>query len=170
MTKEHTNLLGTEELLIETTVNGERIVKSVGVRQHLADFVRIELGLTGTHLGCEHGICGSCSVLLDGEIVRGCLTLAVQAHGRVVQTIEGASDSGELRDLQEAFSRRNAFQCGYCTAGMLLTAHALLRERTALTRVEIREHISGNFCRCTGYQAIVDAIADVALLRAGLKS
>jgi carbon-monoxide dehydrogenase small subunit len=155
-------LHGSEEVQLETTVNGEAVRKAINVRQHLADFVRSELGLTGTHLGCEHGVCGSCTLVLDGEVVRGCLTLAVQAQGRSVQTIEGASDSGELKALQDAFLRRNASQCGFCTAGMLLTARELLRKGGAPTREEIREHISGNFCRCTGYQSIVEAILEVA--------
>src|SRR4051812_47212949 len=159
--------LGSEELVLETTVNGEAVRKAINVRQHLADFLRNELGLTGTHLGCEHGVCGSCTVLLDGAVVRGCLTLAAQAHGRSVETIEGLSDKGELKKLQEAFIRRNASQCGFCTAGMLLTARELLQSNQPLTREAVREHISGNFCRCTGYQSIVEAILEVAGEREG---
>ena len=159
--------IGDEQVVLETTVNGERVRKPVDVRQHLADFLRTELGLTGTHLGCEHGVCGSCTVVLDGIVVRGCLTLAVQAQGRSVQTIEGASDSGELKELQDAFLRHNASQCGFCTSGMLLTARELLAKGGALTRAEVRDHISGNFCRCTGYQSIVEAILDVAGRREG---
>jgi carbon-monoxide dehydrogenase small subunit len=159
--------IGSEELVLETTINGERVRKAINVRLHLADFVRGELGLTGTHLGCEHGVCGSCTLVLDGSVVRGCLTLAVQAQGRSVQTIEGASDSGELKELQDAFLRHNASQCGFCTAGMLLTARELLSRGGSPTREEVREHISGNFCRCTGYQSIVEAILEVAAKRAG---
>lgn len=158
--------IGSEELLLDTTVNGEPVRRAINVRQHLADFLRGELGLTGTHLGCEHGVCGSCTVVLDGAVVRGCLTLAVQAQGRSVQTIEGASDSGELKELQDAFVRHNASQCGFCTGGMLLTARELLSTGTSLTREEVRDHISGNFCRCTGYQSIVEAILEVAGKRA----
>jgi aerobic-type carbon monoxide dehydrogenase small subunit (CoxS/CutS family) len=146
---------------VELTVNGTRIRRRVAARQHLADFLREELELTGTHLGCEHGACGACTVLLDGAAVRGCLVLAVQAAGRSVETIEGLCERGALAELQDAFIARNAAQCGYCTAGMLLTAAELLAEGRAMSRDEIRAFISGNFCRCTGYQAIVDAIADV---------
>jgi carbon-monoxide dehydrogenase small subunit len=145
-------------LEIELRVNGTPVRRRVGARQHLADFLRDELELTGTHLGCEHGVCGACSVLVNGEVVRGCLMLAVQAQGAAVETIEGLSESGALSELQEAFHRRNAAQCGFCTPGMLLTAHQLLRRERAPSRAEIREYISGNFCRCTGYHAIVDAI------------
>ncbi len=147
-----------ERLDISLTVNGEAIEARVPVRQHLVDFLRLELGLTGSHLGCEQGVCGACTVRLDGEIVRGCLTLAVQAHGARVETIEGVSESGEIADLQQAFVELNALQCGYCTPGMLLTAAELLAEGRAASREEIRTYLSGNFCRCTGYQAIVDAI------------
>jgi carbon-monoxide dehydrogenase large subunit len=146
---------------VELTINGTRIRKQVAARQHLADFLREELELTGTHLGCEQGACGACTVLLDGAAVRSCLVLAVQAAGRSVETIEGLSERGSLAELQAAFIARNAAQCGYCTAGMLLTAAELLAERKPMSRDEIRAFISGNFCRCTGYQAIVDAIADV---------
>ncbi|GAA4333970.1 (2Fe-2S)-binding protein [Pigmentiphaga soli] len=155
---------------IHTVVNGRPMQCRVRARQHLADMVRDELGLTGTHLGCEHGVCGGCSVLLDGAVVRGCLTLAAQAGGRCVETIEGASERGVLRALQEEFARRNAAQCGFCTPGMLLTAHELLESGVRATRAEIREHISGNFCRCTGYQAIVDAIEAVMARRGDHRS
>jgi carbon-monoxide dehydrogenase small subunit len=128
---------------------------------HLVDFLREELGLTGSHLGCEHGVCGACTVRVDGEIVRGCLMLAVQANGCRVETVEGLSDSGELKRLQKAFHERNALQCGFCTPGMLLAAQDLLKRNPKPDREAIRAHISGNFCRCTGYQAIVDAIEDV---------
>jgi carbon-monoxide dehydrogenase small subunit len=131
-------------------------------RTNLADFLREHLQLTGTHVGCEHGVCGACTVRVDGEIVRACLMLAVQAHGASVQTIEGLSDSGEIADLQEAFRTRNALQCGYCTPGMLMAAQDLLKQQPAPSREEIREHLSGNYCRCTGYHAIIDAIEATA--------
>jgi aerobic carbon-monoxide dehydrogenase small subunit len=156
-------------LEIRLTVNGEPVRESVDARKTLVDFLREDLGLTGSHVGCEHGVCGACTVRLDGVIVRGCLTLAVQCEGASVETIEGVSDAGEIADLQEAFQRRNALQCGYCTPGMLLTAAELLATRKAPTRDEIREHISGNYCRCTGYQAIVDAVEFVVQARAGAR-
>ena len=146
---------------ITLTVNGTQVSRRVAPRQHLVDFLREELGLTGSHVGCEHGVCGACTLLVDGEIVRGCLMLAVQANGCRVETIEGLSDSGELREIQTAFHRRNALQCGFCTPGMLMAAQDLLRQNRTATREEIRRHISGNYCRCTGYQAIVDAIEEV---------
>jgi carbon-monoxide dehydrogenase small subunit len=155
---------------LELTVNGEKIRADVPTRRNLADFLRENLSLTGTHIGCEQGVCGACTVRLDGEIVRGCLVLAVQAQGRVVETIEGVSDSGEIADLQSAFETRNALQCGYCTPGMLLTAQELLMREPAPNRETIREYISGNYCRCTGYQAIVDAVEATALSRRGAKS
>ena len=143
------------------TVNGRPVTRRVQPRQHLIDFLREELGLTGSHVACEHGACGACTVRVDGEIRRGCLTLAVQAHGRSVDTVEGLTDSGELRALQQAFHERNALQCGFCTPGMLLTAQELVATRPTATREEIREFMSGNLCRCTGYQAIIDAIEAV---------
>ena len=151
----------TASLEIALTVNGERVMRSVEARTHLADFLRESLGFTGTHLGCEHGACGACTVRVDGEIVRACLMLAVQADGAVVETVEGLTDSGELAALQQAFHQRNALQCGFCTPGMLVTALDLLRRRPTASRREIREHLAGNYCRCTGYQAIVDAIESV---------
>jgi aerobic-type carbon monoxide dehydrogenase small subunit (CoxS/CutS family) len=149
------------ELEIETTVNGALIRRRVDARQHLADFVREELQFTGTHLGCEHGVCGACSLLVDGTVVRGCLMLAVQADGKRIDTIEGLSDSGAISDLQAAFADRNAAQCGFCTPGMLLTAHEMLRKGGIETREDIRTFIAGNLCRCTGYESIVDAIEAV---------
>ena len=146
-------------------VNGAPYTIEVEPRRSLADALREDCGLTGTHLGCEHGVCGACTVRVDGAIVRGCLTLAVQADGRRVDTIEGLSDSGELAGLQEAFHRRNASQCGYCTPGMLIAAQDLVTNHPDATRERIREHLSGNYCRCTGYQAIVDAIEDVLAAR-----
>jgi carbon-monoxide dehydrogenase small subunit len=147
--------------VIETVVNGEAVQREVPVRMHLTDFLRESLDLTGSHLGCEHGVCGACQVMVDNEVVRGCLTLAVQAHGKRVDTIEGLSEQGVLAQLQAAFLQHNALQCGFCSSGMLLSALELVRERPRATREEIREHISGNYCRCTGYQAIVDAIEAV---------
>ena len=149
------------EIDVELTVNGAAVRKRVEARLHLADFLREELQFTGTHLGCEHGVCGACSVLVDGKVVRGCLMLAVQADGKRVDTIEGLSDSGAIADLQNAFADRNAAQCGYCTPGMLLTAHEMLATGGIETRGEIREFMSGNFCRCTGYEPIIDAIETV---------
>ena len=146
---------------IRLTLNGQSLEREVQARTHLVDFLRDSAELKGSHLGCEHGVCGACTVQLDGQIVRGCLVLAVQADGRHVNTVEGLSDSGALRQLQAAFVRRNALQCGFCTSGMLLAAHELVEQRPLSTREEVREWISGNYCRCTGYQAIVDAICDV---------
>jgi aerobic-type carbon monoxide dehydrogenase small subunit (CoxS/CutS family) len=144
------------------TVNGQTVMRRVPARMHLVDFLREELGLTGSHLGCEHGVCGACTVLVDGAIVRGCLMLAVQADGCKVDTIEGLSDSGELKRLQQAFHEKNALQCGFCTPAMLLAAQDLLKKNPKPDRETIRAHISGNYCRCTGYQAIVDAIEEVS--------
>jgi carbon-monoxide dehydrogenase small subunit len=146
---------------VALTVNGVAVRRRVEPRQHLVDFLRDELGLTGSHTGCEHGVCGACTVRVDGQIVRGCLMLAVQADGCKVETVEGLSDSGELAKLQKAFHERNALQCGFCTPGMLLAAQDLVLSSVKPTREEIRNHISGNYCRCTGYQAIVDAIDEV---------
>ena len=156
-----------EAVVITLTVNGTQVTRSVLPRQHLVDFLREELGLTGSHVGCEHGVCGACTLRVDGEIVRGCLMLAVQANGCRVDTIEGLSDSKELAPLQQAFHRRNALQCGFCTPGMLMAAQDLLRHNPKASREEIRLHISGNYCRCTGYQAIVDAIEEVMQAQAG---
>ncbi len=147
---------------IKLIVNGERVTEQAPVRRNLVDFLRINLGLTGSHVGCEHGVCGACTVEVDGEIVRGCLMLAVQADGKSVNTVEGLSDSGKLRALQAAFHKRNALQCGFCTPGILLTARDMLKKETDLNREKIRHLLSGNYCRCTGYQAIVDAIESVA--------
>ena len=147
-----------ETLEISLTVNGEPITKTIPVRQHLVDFLRTDLGLTGSHLGCEHGVCGACSIRVDGAVIRGCLMLAVQADGADVVTVEGLTETGEIADLQKNFVERNAMQCGYCTPGMLITAADLLKNPTPTTREKIRNHLSGNFCRCTGYHAIVDAV------------
>jgi carbon-monoxide dehydrogenase small subunit len=152
---------------IALTVNGERVTARVEARKSLVDFLRDDLILTGSHIGCEHGVCGACSVRVNGEVVRGCLMLAVQCDGANVETIEGVSDTGEIADLQDAFEKRNALQCGYCTPGMLMTAADLLKANPRPTREQIREHISGNYCRCTGYHAIVDAVETVAAKRNG---
>ncbi|MBI1943017.1 MAG: (2Fe-2S)-binding protein [Betaproteobacteria bacterium] len=145
---------------IALTVNGAQVSRRVEPRQHLVDFLREDLGLTGSHVGCEHGVCGACTVRVNGEIVRGCLMLAVQANGCRVETVEGLSDSRELAGLQKAFHERNALQCGFCTPGMLMAAQDLVRRKGKLSRAEIRNHLSGNYCRCTGYQAIVDAVEE----------
>ena len=145
-------------MMITLRVNGERVSRHVEPRRHLIDFLRQELGLTGSHAGCEHGVCGACTVRVDGEIVRGCLVLAASLDGTEVTTIEGLTDSGEVADLQDEFVARNAAQCGFCTPGMVMTAADILAHQPDATRAEIREHLSGNYCRCTGYQAIVDAV------------
>ena len=159
----------TAPIPISLDVNGERVDAQVLPRLNLADFLREQLQLTGTHLGCEHGVCGACTVRVDGEIVRSCLMLAVQAHGASVQTIEGLSDSGEVADLHAAFRDRNALQCGYCTPGMLMAAQDWLKRQVEPDRERIRQHLSGNYCRCTGYQAIIDAVEMTALARMGRK-
>ena len=153
------------EILTTFTLNGTTVTRRIAARMHLIDFLREALGLTGSRVGCEHGVCGTCTVQVDDKIVRGCLMLAVQANGRRIDTIEGLSDSGALAELQQAFHRRNALQCGFCTAGMLITARDLVEKRPLATREEIREHLSGNYCRCTGYEAIVDAIEAVLVER-----
>jgi len=155
---------------VTLSVNGETVSETVGARTSLVDFLREQLSLTGSHVGCEHGVCGACTVRVNGAIVRGCLMLAAQCDGARVETIEGVSDTGEITDLQAAFEKRNALQCGFCTPGMLLTAQELLSNGGTPSRETIREHISGNYCRCTGYQAIVDAIEAVAEARAGTRA
>jgi aerobic carbon-monoxide dehydrogenase small subunit len=152
---------------IVVTVNGEKVRERVDARKTLVDFLREDLSLTGSHVGCEHGVCGACTVRVDGIVVRGCLMLAVQCDGAQVETIEGVSDLGEIADLQSAFEARNALQCGYCTPGMLLTAQELLARGDKPSRETIRAHLSGNYCRCTGYHAIVDAVEAVAQSRVG---
>jgi carbon-monoxide dehydrogenase small subunit len=152
---------------ISLEVNGERVDADVLPRLNLADFLREHLKLTGTHVGCEHGVCGACTVRVNGEIVRSCLILAVQAQDGSVETIEGLSDSGEITDLQAAFRDRNALQCGFCTPAMLMAAQDLLKQSPVPDREQIREHLSGNYCRCTGYQAIIDAVENTARARAG---
>jgi carbon-monoxide dehydrogenase small subunit len=155
---------------IAVTVNGEEVRERVDARKTLVDFLREDLALTGSHVGCEHGVCGACSVRVDGVVLRGCLMLAVQCDGARVDTIEGVADAEEITDLQQAFVARNALQCGYCTPGMLLTAQELLAGGGVPTREQIRAYLSGNYCRCTGYQAIIDAVEAVAQARAGVKS
>jgi len=158
----------TAHMPISLNVNGEQVEAQVLPRLNLADFLREHLQLTGTHVGCEHGVCGACTVRVNGDIVRSCLLLAVQAHNASVETIEGLSDSGEIADLQAAFRNRNALQCGFCTPGMLMAAQDLLRQQPAPDREQIREHLSGNYCRCTGYQAIVDAVEATVRVRNAL--
>jgi aerobic-type carbon monoxide dehydrogenase small subunit (CoxS/CutS family) len=156
-----TDRLGEEDVAIEATLNGKPLKRRVKARQHLADFLRQDMQLTGTHLGCEHGICGACTVMIDGRTARGCLTLAAQISGKSVETIEGLTESGRLSRLQGEFIARNAAQCGFCSSGMLLTAYELVASGRKMSRTEIREFISGNMCRCTGYHAIVDAVEAV---------
>lgn len=150
-----------EKKQVTICVNGTDQTRHVEPRTHLIDFIRDELGLKSARTACEHGVCGACTVRLDGDIVRGCLVLAVQVDGQDVETIDGASDRGDLTDLQAAFHAHNALQCGFCTSGMLLTASSLLAEKPQATRDEVREYMSGNYCRCTGYQSIVDAVCEV---------
>jgi carbon-monoxide dehydrogenase small subunit len=150
---------------ITLTVNGEKVMHHVEPRRHLIDFLRLDLGLTGSHAGCEHGVCGACTLRVNGKIMRGCLILAASLDGAEVVTIEGLSESSEVADLQAAFVARNAAQCGFCTPGMVMTAAELLAEGGSPTRGEIREYLSGNYCRCTGYQAIVDAVEDTLRAR-----
>jgi aerobic-type carbon monoxide dehydrogenase small subunit (CoxS/CutS family) len=143
---------------ITLTVNGTERQVTVEARRTLADVLRHDLGLTGTHLGCEHGICGACTVLVDGAPTRSCLVFGVQAHGHVIETVDGLADNGELNALQEAFWEHHGLQCGFCTPGFLMLATAYLRERTEPSEEEIREMLSSNLCRCTGYQGIVEAV------------
>lgn len=152
---------------ITLTVNGKTYQETVETRLHLADFLRLQLKLTGTHLGCEHGVCGACTILVDGEAVRSCLMLAVQANGRDVTTIEGLADGDELTPIQSAFSEHHALQCGFCTSGMIMSLTAFIEENPGADEEAIREAISGNICRCTGYQSIVAAGVAVAAKQAG---
>jgi aerobic-type carbon monoxide dehydrogenase small subunit (CoxS/CutS family) len=148
---------------ISVEINGSRYEGDIEPRTLLSDFIRHVAGLTGTHVGCEHGVCGACTVQLDGETVRSCLLLAVQANGRSILTVEGLAAEGEpLHPLQRAFHEHHALQCGFCTPGFLLSAEALLRERPDPTEREVREALAGNLCRCTGYEGIVAAVLDVA--------
>ena len=145
-------------LPLSVTVNGKKFARTVEVRLTLADFLREDLDLTGTHLGCEHGVCGACTILVNGQAVRSCLMLAVQANGSEITTVEGLSTDGELNSLQSAFQENHALQCGFCTPGMLITATAFLRDNPHPTEEQAREAISGNICRCTGYSSIVKAV------------
>lgn len=151
---------------VTLSINGEKVTRAVEPRETLADFLRRDMQLTGTHTGCEMGVCGACLVLVDGRAAHSCLVFAVQADGAVVETIEGLDARGAIADLQGAFHARNALQCGFCTPGMLVTAHEILAKPGVPTREEIRDALSGNYCRCTGYEAIVDAIETVARERA----
>lgn len=148
--------------VVRVTINGVERHAQVETRRLLADFLREDLGLTGTHLGCEHGICGACTVLLDGQLVRSCLTFAVQLDGCTIWTVEGLADNGSLSPLQKAFQEHHGVQCGFCTPGMLITAARFLKDHPQPGEEEIRLAISGNLCRCTGYQGIVRAIACAA--------
>ncbi|MFP7672518.1 (2Fe-2S)-binding protein [Marivita sp. S0852] len=152
---------------VSLTVNGEPVEARVPAGQHMIDFLRLELGLTGAHASCEHGVCGACTIRVNGDAVRGCLMLAAQADGAEVWTVEGLTDTDAISDLQDAFVARNALQCGFCTPGMLVSAEELLSKGGTPSRAEIREHLSGNYCRCTGYEAIIDAVERVAQQRAG---
>ena len=148
---------------ITTTVNGQRYTRRVEGRLLLCDFIRHELGLTGTHVGCEHGVCGACTVLVDGVPMRSCLMLGVQANGRELSTVEGLAPAPDrLNALQEAFRAKHALQCGFCTPGILMTMSAFLEEKPNPTEAEVREALSGNLCRCTGYQNIVDAVLSLS--------
>lgn len=151
--------------ILSCSVNGAAVERSVLPRRHLVDFLRNDCGLKGSHLGCEHGVCGACTVELNGHIVRGCLTLAVQAQGASVRTIEGLSQDGDVRDLQDAFVRHNALQCGFCTPGMVMAAKELLENKPDASRAEVRQWMSGNYCRCTGYHSIVDAVCETLAVR-----
>ncbi len=145
---------------ITLTVNGESVSNRIEARKSLVDFVRDDLGLTGSHIGCEHGVCGACTVIVDGEAVRSCLMLAVQADGAEITTVEGLCAGSSLSPLQSAFKDHHALQCGFCTPGMLVTAHALLLREPDADAARIRDVLSGNLCRCTGYTSIVDAVLD----------
>lgn len=151
-----------ERLAIALTVNGEPREATVDVRRTLADFLRHDLGLTGTHLGCEHGVCGACTVMIDGSLARSCLTLAVQANGGEVTTVEGLARNGQLHPVQAAFIAHHGLQCGFCTPGFLISAVALLEEEPDPSEERVREWLGGNICRCTGYQFIVDAVLSAA--------
>jgi len=147
---------------IEFEVNGQQRSAQADVRMTLADFIRERLGLTGTHLGCEHGVCGACTVLVDGVAVRSCLMLAVQARGHHVTTVEGLADGDQLHPVQQGFRESHGFQCGFCTPGFVMMTTALLRENPHPSEEEIRDALSGNICRCTGYQSIVEGVMRAA--------
>lgn len=146
---------------IELVVNGESLTRTVDHRRNLVDFIRYDLELTGTHVGCEHGVCGACTILVDGKPVRGCLMFAVQANGCEITTLEGIPTTGKAQKLREAFAKRNALQCGFCTPGMITSALGYVQNDGDPSEDKIRKHLSGNYCRCTGYQSIIEAIQDV---------
>ena len=150
---------------VNLTLNGVERESSCESRTTLLDFIRHDLGATGTHAGCEHGVCGACTVEVDGQVVRSCLMFACQANGSVVKTVEGISEHGELSDLQAAFKKHHALQCGFCTSGFLMSANDLLNKNPNPTELEVREGLSGNICRCTGYVGIVEAVLEVASSR-----
>jgi aerobic-type carbon monoxide dehydrogenase small subunit (CoxS/CutS family) len=152
----------TEKRDIELTVNGQRYAGRVEPRLNLGDFLRHELGLTGTHIGCEHGVCGACTVIVDGSPVRSCLMLAVQADRAVVETVEGLARNGEMHPLQKAFTKHHALQCGFCTPGVMMSLAAYLRRNPNADEMSLKAAISGNICRCTGYEAILDAAIEAA--------
>jgi carbon-monoxide dehydrogenase small subunit len=157
----------TQKHTIRVTVNGVQHEASVEARRTLADFLRIDLGLTGTHLGCEHGVCGACTILVNGETVRSCLMFAVQADGAEVTTVEGIATNGEMAPIQEGFWRATSFQCGFCAAGFVVVGSALLRDNPNPSAEQVREAISGNLCRCTGYQSIVEGVQRAAKIARG---
>jgi aerobic carbon-monoxide dehydrogenase small subunit len=148
--------------VVQMTVNGEPMAAMADTRTLLVDFIRHDLGLTGTHVGCEHGMCGACTVVMDGKVVRSCITFAVQADGAEIETIESLGDGTELHPIQQAFREKHGLQCGFCTPGMVLTAKALLEENPDPSELEIREYLSGNVCRCTGYVNIVESVREAA--------
>jgi aerobic-type carbon monoxide dehydrogenase small subunit (CoxS/CutS family) len=150
--------VGLQEKTITVTVNGDSYQRTVPVRRSLVDFLREDLGLTGSHVGCEHGVCGACTILLDGEPIRACLMFAVQADGNELTTVEGLTSGEELHPIQQAFWDHHGLQCGFCTPGFLLTTYDFLRDKHGATEPEIREALSGNLCRCTGYQGIVRSV------------
>jgi carbon-monoxide dehydrogenase small subunit len=155
------------ELRVSLVVNGERRQAEVPARQLLSDFLRHDLGLTGTHVGCEHGVCGACTVLVDGRPARSCLMLAAQAEGAEITTVEGIADGDELHPVQEALSEHHGLQCGFCTPGFVIRIISLLEDNPTPTREEIVEELAGNLCRCTGYQGIIAAVEDAAARMAG---
>ena len=159
-----------EEIEIAFTLNGRPVRRRAPVRLHAVDLLREVFGLSGPRVACEHGVCGACTLRVDGQVARGCLLLAPQLEGADIWTIEGLTATGEIADLQDAFHARNAMQCGWCTAGMLITAAGILDAPAAMDRQAIREHLSGNYCRCTGYQAIVDAVEATRRSRAAARS
>ncbi len=151
-----------QRIAIELTINGRKFSATVEARRTLADFIREDAGLTGTHLGCEHGACGACTVTIDGSLARSCLTLAAQANGAAIRTVEGLANGNTLHPVQAAFKRHHALQCGFCTPGFLIAAVALLEENPDPSDQDVREWLNGNICRCTGYQFIVDAVLSAA--------